>query len=912
MVYNVVSQADLELASNATHSDASRGPSPQTHPTDAFQQLSLHTENTAGNQMEPAGATSDFGLGHLDSLMRSMADTSYDLLEGDDYEAADSCRRSGSLHLASHLETTARSINSASRDPPLHSPSTDHPVPLSHPTPDLQSLQGAYLGNVERLERSAECLSSSSVDIGSEIRKMDREQKQRSSSSAANSIAAGGGENEFSPTGPASLVHGTAHTASRLRSVSGSQLAQVTEPEHGHGHDFPDRPSLTLAPPRFQAPAPDHRELNQDQFDPVLSGKPMERRSTTASNDTYQQARKLFADFDGVHFVTSGSDRSSFRNVPLTRPPLAAGSESHKEPQSGENMVYYPAPVPMMLNLPPRLSRRPAAEQEKRRTQLLGSAPLERRKSAPRLSGQGEDSSQDHEGKGRRRSKPVGDLPPQLRASVVFEPPAGSVDVQPKQASAVATLESILDASAHAPVTAFTDHPFAGRLGSEVYGSANNKARSKGLADPRSKRRSLKHDAFPSGRQPSSVGLGDGEVDAADVHEGTSLRTDASSSRGHDDDSGSSTDGGTDSAYSSTDQELEDSDEDPGYVGPPNTLLAELQLRKQELKHRRRTAANSVGLQATLLELDTVAQKQSERRRQKRITLAWEAPHPTQPEDEDNEDVPLAMLYPHKANLPEDARPMGLLEKREMEDREPLSKRRARLRRENPVGPPDREERASVVDIQGAEAAEPDSGDEGETLGQRQKRLKAENRTSAAAESEFTAEVLAEIGHLKGDGEDDDNDQDGTQEEETLAQRRARLQMQAKMERGIDSKEHTPRKSMAELSQVRPATGSRRPSYEPMPHRNSIDPRFCENRMPVQAPSQYGPAPLAGYSRHADYATTNPSSYKLSHPNTFYSDAVLGMNSLAYAMSGSYPKAPKPEIEPGQREIINRWRQSIK
>ena len=46
-------------------------------------------------------------------------------------------------------------------------------------------------------------------------------------------------------------------------------------------------------------------------------------------------------------------------------------------------MIYYPAPVPMMLNIPKRLSKLPSAPQmDKRRSETLGRLPSEARKSA--------------------------------------------------------------------------------------------------------------------------------------------------------------------------------------------------------------------------------------------------------------------------------------------------------------------------------------------------------------------------------------------------------------------------------------------------------------------------------------------------------------------------------------------------
>lgn len=55
-------------------------------------------------------------------------------------------------------------------------------------------------------------------------------------------------------------------------------------------------------------------------------------------------------------------------------------------------MVYYPAPVPMMLNLPKRLSKLPdSLQRDKRRSAMLDHIPAEARKSAAWLPGSSED-----------------------------------------------------------------------------------------------------------------------------------------------------------------------------------------------------------------------------------------------------------------------------------------------------------------------------------------------------------------------------------------------------------------------------------------------------------------------------------------------------------------------------------------
>ncbi|KAG9542940.1 hypothetical protein KCU71_g18554, partial [Aureobasidium melanogenum] len=65
-------------------------------------------------------------------------------------------------------------------------------VSLQHPSPGLESLQGAYIKNVERLEQSAEEMSQGGSDIGDEIRRMKQEQDRaslRSSSIASESLS---------------------------------------------------------------------------------------------------------------------------------------------------------------------------------------------------------------------------------------------------------------------------------------------------------------------------------------------------------------------------------------------------------------------------------------------------------------------------------------------------------------------------------------------------------------------------------------------------------------------------------------------------------------------------------------------------------------------------------------------------
>lgn len=892
MAYNAVSQADQDATYNASDSDASRSPSPRRR---SFQPLPLDAEHIGGGSyLQPAKSAEDSNLPSLGSMIRSMTSTSYDMVEEDDYEAVDPSARRGpdsprrvpplnTTFGTTTSTTTSPAAHAGSPEPPLRTPITDTPVPLSHPTPGLESLQGAYLNNVERLERSAERLSSSSADIGSEIRRMNREQKKRSSSSASNATAADG-------------FPIRANMSSRQGSIqSASRLAQVSEhgPEERYYHSNREPVEPMLPPP----PPPAHQQFSHvdldfnyhhDQYDHPPPDE-IDRPATAASNDTYQQAGILFGDFDGVHYVPHDKGHDLARQVSLTRPPLARNSESHKEPQNGEDMVYYPAPVPRMLNLPPRLSQRPNVDREKRRTQLLGSVPSENRKSAPWLAATAAGDA--------KPEKQLKDLPPQLRASVFFEPPAASIDIDVKKDSAVETLDNILDASAHAPVTAFTDHPFAGHLGREVYGSSKPKTLRK--KNP-SRSTLLDNQQSDSGTRANSLASRQPylqtEAEAANIHEGTSLR------EGSRDDS-------EDGEHAKGDEEG-DGPEVP-FTGPPTTLLAELEQRKHHLRQRQRNAAADA-MHSTLLQMDAVAQKQSEHRRQRPITLAWESTDAHNADDEEDDDVPLGMLFPDKTNPADEQRPLGLMEKREMEEGEPLSHRRARLRGEAPPPPPRTPERRPVTMYSQhapppAEAAEPESGDEGETLAQRIARLKGTNRTSTAAESEFATEILAELSHLQGD---EDKPKEVAPEDETLAQRRARLQKEAEASNST-LKIPRYRRSMADLLHARRPAAVVRPSlHEAAAPQGPAPPRHLENRMSMQQLPRLGMSARASY--HPGAVRTDSFGPGLAHPNTFYSDAILGMGHMSYAVPHNYHhKAVPSVIDPGQREVIDRWRQSI-
>lgn len=878
MAYNLVAQVD-EVASHSG-SDASRSPSPTRtfHAHDTDTGLGL-------NHQEAARIDDNPGLGRLGSLLQSMSSTSYDIVEADDYDVDPSlARQSSNRRSIPPLNTTV--ARHSSSETPLRSASSDLPTPLSHPTPDLQSIQGAYKGNVERLEMSAERLSLHSADIGSEIRRMDQEQKRRSCSSASNSIKMRNGA--FSSGGIASPIGSTIST--RQRSASGaSRLAQVPEPEH-EGHFLDNFPAQLPILPDSHTPVYAHDdEIYHEQYD--ASGD-IERPGTAASGDTYQQARTLFTDFDGVHFAPLDR-RNSGRQLSLTQPPLASKPEPFKEPRLGEHMVYYPAPVPRMLNLPPKLSRKPIIEREKRRMQLLTSIVAEDRKA--------EAWHEQEKGNGNQKEKRQSTIPPHLRASVFFESPSQSIEVDVKQDSAVATLESILDASANAPVSAFTDHPYAGQVGSYVYTKSKRDTIAK---DP--KKLKARNSQLSMGQHQSSQR---GSAAASDDRRGEEHQDEHHDEHPdeHDPELSGSEEEDDEDASGSEEEDEEDDDEEEeeevsDYVGPPNTLLAELELRKQELKQRQRTFVPkpTPGMTKSLLELDAMAQMQSEKRRRRPVTLAWDN------HNADDEEVPLALLYPEKSksNLAEEDRPIGLMEQRQFEENEPLSSRRARLR-----GEPVLEKRPvtmySGVATPSSSAPEPEpgSGDEGETLAERLRRLKGQKPT----ESEFAHDLLAEIDSRAGIAPASTSASGPVEpvvapEEETLAQRRARLQKESGGQQA-NVKNPRMRRSMAALPQVRARHVVRQSSHDVLGQPGMMQ---YGNRMSMQ------PFPTQMQQQVMNRASFQPSyTYGTGYPPVYPYN--MGINGMVYPPPGACgPTMRQPIIDPNQADVIDRWRQSVR
>ncbi|WKT49819.1 hypothetical protein QSH57_014766 [Fusarium oxysporum f. sp. vasinfectum] len=578
-----------------------------------------------------------------------------------------------------------------------------------------------------------------------------------------------------------------------------------------------------------------------------------QRPGSSHSDTTFQQCQDAFGDFDGVHWVPEQDDPYSLPDdlEPQPQPRPRQRQMSHSEnvrpqsyfdPESGQQMLYYPARVPAMLNLPPKLSNKPKAnERNKRRSQVM-SAMFEGNRQSKMLDvdakAQERDTTRDSwlpdplaghresfaalssDGFGNlgqepetirsvhsdqdvpptvqpeananapietlrrpqrlsrneldKRKSRMSNLPPQLRASAYFDLPDNTQgEIEVKDGSAMATLESILDASANAPVSAFTDHERAGRLGKEVYGKEKKRASvaaSTALQPEGDKKHARKRSSFMwLGKRHSHVsdddkdhkaqsesGLGPVNADTnANEHDRLARSVDGRS------------DGHSDDEQQAAKEEAEDLSDEEGYNGPPTTLLAELQLRKQQQKERTQRTFPG-GMHATLLEMDAVAETQKKARNNKRINLAWEdGQAQAVDEDSDDEDIPLAVIAARNQgakNVMDLQRPIGLMERREMEENEPLSHRRARLHGQDPrsmhtnLSRNFRYKNAST---------EPDDEFEGETLADRKRRLAAKEE----------AENLLPKARPSG-------------EEETLGQRRKRLQAEREARERINGRMH--------------------------------------------------------------------------------------------------------------------------
>ncbi|KIV83177.1 hypothetical protein PV11_05227 [Exophiala sideris] len=799
MAYAAVSQAEHDAFSNDSPDVTAQG---LALPEVSSPPLSLSFDHLSRDENPSSASQAGQGAMRVGSLLKSFTSSqSYEMVEEEDYEAVKPSSPEGlglNIKDIRPPQTDSTTFQSEEpEEPPIRTASISRNLPLKHPTPDLHALQGALVKNVERLEESAERLSTAS-SLEEELNKMKLDQKrlerqssapaalvdhphrpsvqrQVSSSSWSNSIL---GLNQTARLGgysPSAYI--TSPTGSIQSGRWSHQQSLENRPSKSRRRDQPPSRSFLENHPSDQQSVPPSNASVLPELEAVVDSPrvsngsiPEDRPTTSSSNDTYRQAQAAFHDFDGVYCAPgtrSIRDSSLSRRISLQQPPLARDSKAYKEPQPGEKMIYYPAPVPVMLNLPQRLSKVDLGARERRRLQGLSTIPNEMRQSAPWLADQEDVKSQ-------RSQRDSLNLPPQLRASAFFEQPRVTQNLQLKNGSAVQTLDSILDAAAYAPVTGFTDHPIAGPVGQEVYGQNKSPRKSTLSAEEKSKKR---RSSLSTLLRRSSTGLSISRLSR------TRSRDSKTMLGGDGYVSGDEADQAAAQSIAPDPDEIPDDNEDVEDTGPvgfsaaPTTLLAELQMRKAQQKQRNRTAADAFpnGMHSTLLELDAVTQLQQKSRKLKHVTLAWEDHDEADKHNFDDEDVPLGVLFPEKdrAATFNAQWPVGLLERREMEDNEPLSHRRARLRGA-PMSMTGRTDAASQAPFISGVPGIPDLLDEpeDETLAQRAERLAAMKKQSA---KQASANMSQESG-LRDAAAQPSKTPDV---EETLAQRKKRLQAEA-------------------------------------------------------------------------------------------------------------------------------------
>ncbi|GKT70747.1 hypothetical protein ColTof4_03170 [Colletotrichum tofieldiae] len=623
-----------------------------------------------------------------------------------------------------------------------------------------------------------------------------------------------------------------------------------------------------------------------------------DRPPTPRSTSTFDHTN-AFGDFDGVHCQPEDLERGydprehgegGYREMPVSAPqtmPMPdipepqyeppppqprvphtsradmGRPQSYFDPLTGQEMLYYPARVPAMLNLPPKLSKKPKAEVRNARhskvLQAMGHPGFGKAEYLPQdpeappvreskmwlpdplaghgmttfgdgaegqpsgdasskepavdshvpseqsdsllAGGQSEDMPQPlPPAQQRRKSKMprASQLPPQLRASAFFDLPSTTPKIEVKEGSAMATLDSILDASANAPVSAFTDHAFAGKLGSEVYGPdrKNRKSTAPTVLLPEEHVR-----AASQRKKGGLVPFGKASDDGSRRGSMAGSREENQALSDHVDGDGVDKPKGEGSDEEEAEQEA---DEFAGVLdGPPTTLLAELQLRKYHARMRTQNPNRNVGqngMHATLIELDAVAEAQKRHREKKKIALAWEEGAKEEDGSSDEDDVPLGVLYASQPNIAERNRPLGLMERRDLEENEPLSARRARLHGQEPPRTLAKQRSNFTLNaglsqlrlhqMPSTERMRPqeesdDDAVEGETLGERMRRLRAKDEAdhnnlpnARPVSRTFSAEILAQFGDADKQPEDKGKDKEAQPEEgeETLGQRRKRLQ----------------------------------------------------------------------------------------------------------------------------------------
>lgn len=602
---------------------------------------------------------------------------------------------------------------------------------------------------------------------------------------------------------------------------------------------------------------------HQATAQPILEHS--DRPTTSASTSTIEQAQKMFQDFDGVHshhfevqsgaipaaesdnnFINSGKNPSlgglrvisnvqraevdDISNSVSPRPrneyssvTSAARPPTYVHLKTGQQMVYYPAPVPAVLNAPPKMYSRPQtmSQDANRPSQTQNNVPEGSAAWLPHLSENTVDSTLRVDGGGKpeemgtpesgnkapQQANNMPPIPPQLSGIAHYKHPdldkrMGRKKPEPQN------LDTILDASVNAPVDAFVGPDGKPKPGVEaVVGEKKKKKRSGSFGNWLTRASGLEDDTDTIATDLSVVDIQ--KVKEKDPDKRRSMLTISTGKEDEDSQHYVCTDRGDD----------EGQFENEEITGPPTTLLAELQFRKQQAKQRVQSAVTKYpnGMHSTLLELDTVAEMEKRARGHRPFV----PPRPGAQDDDEDEDVPLGVLYPGQTVSQPRQRPKGLLFKRELEDNEPLSKRRERLQ----AGAATRRASSASM-LQQTTQHLPLPGEDPN---------KRESHVNMPVSGEFASELMSQFGvdenKDKGRGKTAENRESrelAPEEEESLGQRKARLRAErqareAEVGAGVraagtnhDQKGHLrQKKSMADIIGAYPASGGRRESPTP-------------------------------------------------------------------------------------------------
>ncbi|KAI5309099.1 hypothetical protein KEM55_004082, partial [Ascosphaera atra] len=139
-------------------------------------------------------------------------------------------------------------------------------VDIASPRPDLQYLQGAYVSNIARLERSVEHLSESS-DIESEIRKMKEEQERKGNASLNGSVSGKGSMVEVPEPGRSNVA--TIEEKDNIAVSKGSSPSSRPAPVRQRSTSASLSAKSRLPETLNEVPEPD---AEQDPDDSVLLG----------------------------------------------------------------------------------------------------------------------------------------------------------------------------------------------------------------------------------------------------------------------------------------------------------------------------------------------------------------------------------------------------------------------------------------------------------------------------------------------------------------------------------------------------------------------------------------------------------------------------------------------------------------